>query len=173
MAALGHLAVGLVAGRAHRRGRPAAAMALLVALSYLADLDAVGLRLGVPYAAPFGHRGAMHSLAFALVVSLVVLAVEAARGRPALGIFGWALLVMATHPLLDAATDGGMGVALFWPLSDERVFLPWRFLPVAPIGPGIFSARGLHVVLVELAWSALLLGWALWPRGADARARAA
>ncbi|HYX92236.1 MAG TPA: hypothetical protein VE782_11770, partial [Myxococcaceae bacterium] len=43
------------------------------------------------------------------------------------------------HGLLDALTDGGLGAALFWPLTAARCFAPVLPIPVAPIGPGIFS----------------------------------
>jgi inner membrane protein len=46
-------------------------------------------------------------------------------------------------------TDGGLGVALFWPFTAERFFWPVQPLPVAPIGTGMLSWRGLYVVVVE------------------------
>jgi inner membrane protein len=58
---------------------------------------------------------------------------------------------MATHGVLDAFTDGGQGIALFWPFSNQRYFAPWTPIPVAPIGMGMLSQRGLHVILTELA----------------------
>lgn len=73
--------------------------------------------------------------------------------------------VVLSHALLDALTDGGLGVALFWPLSDERIFFPWRPIPVAPIGRRFFTTeRGLLVAATELAWSLPLLLFALWPK---------
>ena len=60
-------------------------------------------------------------------------------------------LVVLSHPLLDMLTDGGLGVALFWPFTPVRYFFPWTPLPVAPLGSGMLSARGVHVVLVETA----------------------
>ena len=57
---------------------------------------------------------------------------------------------MASHPVLDAMTDGGGGVALFWPFSDTRHFFPFRPIPVSPLGAGMLSARGLRVVTAEL-----------------------
>jgi len=128
-------------------------------LALLADVDAIGFRLGVPYAAPFGHRGATHSIAAAALAGLVVGLV--AR-RPRVGLVAFA--VALSHPLLDALTNGGLGVALWWPFSNARWFAPWRPIPVAPIGTRLFSARGLHVMLVELALFAPLLAWSLWPR---------
>jgi inner membrane protein len=110
----------------------------------LPDLDVLAFRFGIPYAAPFGHRGATHSLLFALVMGSLFGAVRRER-------FFWllAVVVALSHPLLDSMTDGGLGVALFWPFSNERFFAPWRPIPVAPIGAGMLSTRGLHVLAVE------------------------
>jgi inner membrane protein len=167
MASLAHVVVGLAGARALRTA-PRAALphfAALAGLSLLADADVVAFKLGIPYAAPFGHRGASHSIAFALGAGLLCAALlsrlgAASLGRAALVSCGVAL----SHPLLDALTDGGLGVALFWPFSDVRHFAPWRPIPVAPIGARMLSERGLRVALFELAWSLPLLLWALWPR---------
>ena len=35
-------------------------------------------------------------------------------------------------------TDGGKGIALLSPFTNERFFLPWRFVPVSPIGASRF-----------------------------------
>lgn len=58
----------------------------------------------------------------------------------------------ATHPLLDVLTNGGLGVALLWPWSHDRLFAPWRPIAVSPIGAGFFSARGLTVLWSESFW---------------------
>ena len=60
-------------------------------------------------------------------------------------------------------TDGGLGVAFFWPFSAERYFFPYNPIPVSPIGAHFFSDRGLHVFTTELAmlWlPALVIGGA-------------
>jgi inner membrane protein len=163
MASIGHVAVGMAAGRhfARRTASAGAArpMILFSLLSLLPDVDVVGFAMGVPYGAPFGHRGALHSLAFAAIVGL--LAVVLSR-RPSVALY--AGLVVASHGLLDAMTTGGKGVALLWPLTDERFFFGWRPIPVAPIGVGFLSARGLHVALVELVEFAPLFAYALLAR---------
>ncbi len=158
MASLLHVAVGVAAGRLWA-GRPSWRAALAwSALSMLPDADVLAFVVGIPYAAPFGHRGASHSLAFALACGL---AVGLVGRRARLGALVAA--VVASHPLLDALTDGGLGVALLWPLSDQRVFAPWRPIPVAPIGAGFLSVRGLRVALAELLPSLPLLVFGLWP----------
>jgi inner membrane protein len=61
-------------------------------------------------------------------------------------------LATFSHPLLDMLTDGGLGVALFAPLTNERYFFPWRPVEVSPIGVGFFSRRGLDVIFSEIIW---------------------
>ena len=46
----------------------ARAMLAFSALSLAPDLDVIAFRLGIPYSAPFGHRGAAHSILVALVL---------------------------------------------------------------------------------------------------------
>lgn len=168
MASLGHVAIGLVAGRAHGgRGRAAAAsMVAFCAISLLPDADVIAFAVGIPYEDAFGHRGASHSIAAALALgSLALLVPGQRRARTALLV----ALVAASHGLLDMLTDGGLGVALLWPLSDARWFAPWQPIPVAPIGAGMLSARGLYVVAVEALYFSPLVLWALWPRRSEDR----
>lgn len=75
-------------------------------------------------------------------------------------------MAVGSHGLLDALTDGGLGAALLWPFSNERMFAPVRPLPVAPIGARMLSSRGLYVATVELLWFLPLWAYALWPRRA-------
>ena len=167
MASLGHVAVGMALGRRYAHGRPARrgwAFAGLSALALLPDADVVAFRLGIPYAAPWGHRGASHSLVFAALLALgVALAVRATGGRGArAGLF--AFLALGSHGLLDTLTDGGLGAALLWPFSDVRLFSPLRPLPVAPIARGMLSTRGAYVLAVEALLFLPAFAYALWPR---------
>ena len=60
---------------------------------------------------------------------------------------------MPSHGLLDMLTDGGKGVALFWPLSGKRLFFPRHEIEVSPLRlDRILSARGLEVAASELRW---------------------
>lgn len=157
MAAIGHVAVGLAAAR--RSGWSWRTAAVFSVLSLLPDADVLAFALHIPYSAPFGHRGATHSFAFAALCGVVAWAVV--RDRRLAWLVG---LTVASHPLLDALTDGGLGVALFFPFTNERFFFPWQPLPVAPIGRGMLSARGLFVVAWEAAAFLPLWLYALWPR---------
>lgn len=165
MASLGHVAVGMALGRAVRPGAPLgqrwAPMLGLAALAMAPDLDVVAFKLHIPYGAAWGHRGAAHSLVLALLAGALVGLVARSRRT-------WLLATLAavSHGLLDTLTDGGLGVALLWPLDLHRYFAPWRPIPVAPIGVGFLSARGLGCALFELAGFAPAWVWALWPRKA-------
>jgi inner membrane protein len=112
---------------------------------------------------------------FAAVTAACVAVIAFPRARPLAHGFSrsraWLYLFLATasHGVLDAATDGGLGVALLAPFDAERVFFPFRPIAVSPIGASAFvSARGAAVLASELLWIWLpfaLLGLALWRRG--------
>jgi inner membrane protein len=160
MASIGHIALGLCAARWRHGGALPWRSGLLWSLVSLApDADVVAFVLRIPYAHPFGHRGASHSVGAAVLAGVVAWLLTRNRRDTAL-----AALVWLSHPLLDAMTDGGLGVALFWPVDDVRVFAPWQPIPVSPIGKGFLSARGLQVALTELVLFLPAWGYALWPR---------
>jgi len=170
MATLGHVAVGLAAARLSTGPTIPTARLLLarIGLALLAlapDADVVSFAFGIPYAATWGHRGAGHSLTMALAVGVVagIVAHHFKRGH-AVRVGLVVMFVVTSHGLLDIFTDGGLGMALFWPFTNERFFAPWRPIPVAPIGLEFLSGRGLLVLLVEAGYFAPLLAVAFWPR---------
>jgi inner membrane protein len=164
MASLGHVALGMAAARIHDHRRPpASSMAFWSALSLFPDIDVVGFRLAVDYGDPWGHRGATHSLVFAVALGVTVGLAARGFSRPAARTAIVATAVLASHGLLDTMTDGGLGCALLWPFELTRYFAPLRPIPVAPIGLGMLSAYGLIVVLVELAMFTPALLFALRP----------
>jgi inner membrane protein len=137
-------------------GRPRIPWPLLAAgvlASVLPDLDVFGRVLGVDASGDFGHRGVTHSLVFAALLGALA-ALEARRLKVTAGLaFGFVFLAAASHGLLDMATNGGPGVALYWPFSGERVFLPWRPVRVSPIGLSRFlHAGGGAVLRSEALW---------------------
>jgi inner membrane protein len=178
MASLGHVAIGLAAGRLYVSGagstpgdavdnrRLARAMFAFSVVSLCPDADVLAFPLGIPYDAPFGHRGASHSLVAALLLGVVTaLAWHRDRRPGVLRASVFTTLVVATHGILDAMTDGGRGVALLFPFSTRRIFLPWRPIPVAPIGIGLLGREGLEVLGFELvAFLPFLLYAFLAPR---------
>lgn len=120
------------------------------------DLDVIGFRFGIRYGDFFGHRGFTHSLLFAALLAAVVVALCFRHKLPAISpitLWTYLFLAIASHGLLDAMTDGGLGVAFFSPFDDRRYFLPWRPIQVSPIGLGrFFTQRGLSVLESEVLW---------------------
>jgi inner membrane protein len=121
--------------------------------SVLPDLDVIGFDFGIRYGDVLGHRGISHSLLFALGLSLVVTFAGPVSGRRR----AWACLYLffatASHGLLDAMANGGLGVAFFAPFVKQRYFLPFRPIVVSPLSAGgFFSARGLRVLKSEAYW---------------------
>jgi inner membrane protein len=126
---------------------------LTVALSVLPDLDVLAFNLGIPYEAVLGHRGFSHSLCFALLGGfLTALLTYRYFAMPwwLLGNFFFA--VTASHGILDAFTNGGLGIAFFSPVDTTRYFFPWTPIAVSPIGRSFFSARGWQTMQSELLW---------------------
>lgn len=129
---------------------------LAAACSVVPDFDTFGLILGIRYGDTLGHRGFTHSLLFALLAGLAVASVFF-RDVPRLSGRWWRLVIFfflatASHGLLDAVTDGGLGVAFFSPFDTRRYFLPWRPVEVSPIGLGFFGPQGLSVIRSEIVW---------------------
>ncbi len=143
------VAIGLGRGRIPR---PLLLAGVVAAM--LPDADVIGFRLGIAYADALGHRGASHSIAFALVLGLLALAPHHRLGAGPWRAGAFVALSALSHPLLDMFTNGGHGVALFWPIADARLFAPWPVIEVSPFARGFFSARGLQVLWSETRWIA-------------------
>lgn len=119
------------------------------------DLDVIGFRFGIEYGDLLGHRGLSHSLAFAGAFAGAIVLVRAWSLPPKTRLPAWLYLALATasHGISDALTNGGLGIALLAPFSNERFFFPWQPIEVSPIGLSqILSARGLDVLTSELVW---------------------
>lgn len=143
------LAIAVTAGPRRISPRVALVGALL---AMVPDADVIGFKFGVDYGAAWGHRGATHSIAIAVLVA-GLLAVVWKPARSGVGFFFLAF-AMASHGLLDMATDGGLGVAIAWPVSVAREFWPFTPIRVSPIGANFFSARGMETLYSEFRW-----GW--------------
>ena len=62
-------------------------------------------------------------------------------------------LLAASHGILDAFTNGGLGIALLSPFDPTRYFFAWTPIEVSPIGvKAFFSKWGLAVMKSELQW---------------------
>lgn len=151
---LSHPAVPLAIGLGLGASRiPPRLLAFGVLASIVPDLDVIAFRLGIPYAHEFGHRGASHSLALACLLGLVALAIAPAlrSGRGTAFIF--TAMAAASHGLLDMLTNGGLGVALWWPWSGERLFFDLRLIEASPLSlQRMFGPAGLEVLRTEVSW---------------------
>lgn len=161
------VAHGLLAAGAFRfadRGRNPGPLGPLAAGALCALPDADVLWWGLTtYGAPWGHRGMTHSLAAAAVIGTAAAFALRRRlsfrgGTPGLALF--LSLVVASHGLLDALTDGGRGVAFFSPFDTTRHFFPVTPIPVAPItfdltSPGLWDVFAVEALLIGPAAFAL------------------
>lgn len=137
-----HPAVALLKTFTHRV--PKSAVAAGAIGSVIADADVASFYLGIPYGSTFGHRGFTHSIFFAALLAAIL----GAPIRPRrFSTFAFIFACTMSHPLLDACTNGGMGIAFFSPFSNRRYFFPWRPIEVSPIG-----AVDLDVLKSELRW---------------------
>lgn len=149
------------------RGARKRLLILSAAASILPDADVIGFRFGVQYGDLLGHRGLSHSLLFAALLALAIaLAAFPAERRFSASwwrLWAWFAFITASHGVLDALTNGGLGIAFFSPFDETRHFLPWQPILVSPIGIAeFFDAYGLRVIrsevlVVWLPWAAAVL----------------
>jgi inner membrane protein len=153
-----HAVVGIGSGLIAQGSAMSARFRILSVLcSIVPDADVLAFRLGIPYSHWLGHRGFFHSIAFALLMGPLLTSVF----FPRLGWFsgGWWRLAVCfsalgvSHGLLDACTNGGLGIALLSPITNQRYFFLFRPIEVAPLGIRAFlSEWGIAVMESELLW---------------------
>ena len=134
---------------------------LSIACSILPDADVIGYYyLYIPYHHFFGHRGFFHSPFFAVLLSIFIVFIfyrkEVTFSKQWWKYVLYFFILTTSHGLLDALTNGGYGIALLSPITNNRYFFPWTPIEVSPLGIiGFLSQRGLAVLTNEL-----LLIWA-------------
>ena len=123
--------------------------------SVLPDLDVLGFYFGIQYGDMWGHRGMTHSVVFSALLAGMLVGVWY-RGKPVVAmtkLFLYFFLCIASHGVLDAMTNGGLGVAFFSPFDTTRYFFPVRPVIVSPIGVSeFFSAQGARILASEALW---------------------
>ncbi|MEJ2661470.1 MAG: metal-dependent hydrolase [Desulfobacteraceae bacterium] len=164
-----HPAVALGASPCLRAARRRGTIVLTgMLLTMLPDLDVVAFRFGIPYGHMLGHRGFSHSILFAVIVSaLTALLFRQPRAGRWLLVWGYLFLCAVSHGLLDAMTNGGLGVGLLIPFSARRFFFGIRPIDVSPLSLERFlGGRGLAILQNELVvvWlpAAVLFVAAFW-----------
>jgi len=133
-------------------------------LPMLPDADSITFLFNIPYHHNFGHRGFFHSVFFAFIITLLVMVIFF-RDEKLFSKNWFAKLFLffgltASHGILDAMTNGGLGIALLAPFDNTRYFFPYRPIPVSPIGISSFlSSWGAGVLLAEIVslWIPLLI----------------
>lgn len=151
-----HAAFATIAGKGFFKKPVSFWFWLLTAVcAMIPDADVVSFSLGAERGGMFSHRGITHSIVFAILFGsfaafLVHKFLKTGLSLAKLVIFF--SLATLSHPLLDMLTNGGSGVALFAPFSNERFFFPRRPIEVSPIGLRFFSGRGFGVILSEFVW---------------------
>lgn len=151
---LSHPAVPLAIGLGLGASRiPPRLLGCGVLASIAPDLDVVAFGLGIPYSHDFGHRGASHSLVLAALLGLVALMIAPALRSGRGTAFLFTAAAAASHGLLDMLTNGGLGVALWWPWSGERHFFDLRLIEASPLSLSrFFGPAGLTVLWTEFTW---------------------
>ena len=127
----------------------------LASSAMLPDADSIGYFLGVPYASMFGHRGITHSMVFALLWAIIVVYFFFKNIKPTSlnGIALIAVFFLATlsHGVLDAFTNGGLGVGFFIPFTPTSYFFRYQPIVFSPISiTSFFSQCGLRVIKSEM-----------------------
>jgi inner membrane protein len=155
--AFAHAAAAAAIGCAFRwKGAPRRYWAAGIGCAIAPDLDSIGFAFGIRYGDLLGHRGLSHSLAFSLILAIAVSASFFRKElREGLGprIIAYLFLSTASHGLLDAFTNGGLGIAFFSPFDPTRYFFPFRPIEVSPINVRrFFQGRGPEVLLSEALW---------------------
>ncbi len=131
-------------------------------LSIFPDIDVIAFKFGIPYEHLFGHRGITHSIAFALLFSGAITWLITKSSK--LAIWLYLFICMVSHGILDALTNGGLGIAFFAPFSSERYFFPVQPIQVSTLHvQHFFSEHGVMVMKSEFlyVWLPLLALWGL------------
>lgn len=148
---LTHAALPLIAAWALGPKRVPRRIALAGAIiAVVPDLDVVGRAFGISADSLLGHRGISHSIILAAVFGLTAALVTKLGWQRS---FPFLFLSALSHGLTDMLTDGGKGIAILWPITEARIFAPFRPIEVSPILLRSFENGKLPLVLAsELIW---------------------
>ena len=160
-----HAAIGLSGGKIFSfKSMPKKFWFFAILLPILPDADSITFLLNIPYWHEFGHRGFFHSIFFAFIIVLLIMLLlfreDKIFSKSWLAKLIFFFVITASHGILDAFTNGGLGIALLAPFDNTRYFFPYRPIPVSPIGIGSFlSSWGASVLFAEIIciWIPLIL----------------
>ena len=125
-----------------------------VLLTVLPDLDVIAFKFGIPYSHMFGHRGISHSILLAFIASILFAVMNKQEGLGQnLLVWGYLFICGMSHGLLDAATNGGLGIGLLLPFSAKRFFFPYRPIEVSTLSISrFFNGQGGFVLHNEMLY---------------------
>ena len=155
---ISHAVVAVAAGITFApRDVPHHFWSLSIVCSMIPDADIIAFSFGIPYHHFLGHRGFFHSPFFGLLMSIFLVFVLFRNieifSKQWFFYFIFFFLLSASHGILDAFTNGGLGIALLSPFDHMRYFFPWTPIIVSPIGmKAFFSKWGLAVIKSEILW---------------------
>ena len=123
----------------------------------LPDLDVLAFKFGIPYGDFWGHRGFFHSIFFALLLGFLIATFfvrkEGLISKSYLFYSLYFFVVTSTHGILDAFTNGGLGIALLSPFDNERYFFWATPIAVSPLSIQAFlSSKGIAILKNEIIW---------------------
>lgn len=156
--ALSHAIASAALGKVYSGAKQPLKFWLLAAFcAVVPDADVIGFKFGIAYESLFGHRGFTHSIVFALLLALAVVVLffkdAAVNSKRFYLLVFFFFCCTVSHPILDAMTTGGLGVAFFSPFSNERFFFSFRPIKVSPLTiEQFFGEWGWRVIKSELVW---------------------
>jgi inner membrane protein len=118
-------------------------LAAAIVAAMIPDLDVMMHPLfNVPLNSAYGHRGALHSLSFAILLGVITTGFHRILKANRLAAAVVVAAATASHGLLDMLTTNGRGVAYLWPISSMRIYADWRPLP------GSLESNGLRLTAI-------------------------
>jgi inner membrane protein len=156
--AITHAIVGISSGLAVSKGSaPKRFWAMSMICAMLPDLDVLTFKFGISYGSFWGHRGFFHSIFFAVLLGGIVATAffrkEGIFSKSWVFYFLYFSVVSSTHGILDAFTNGGLGIALLSPFDNERYFFWATPISVSPLSVKAFiSGRGAAILKNEILW---------------------
>lgn len=149
-----HSLVGIAAGMAFAPPKmPRRFWDLAIICAIFPDIDVIFFRFGIDYGHFLGHRGFFHSPFFAFLLAMTVVLIFYRTEKRWWAYLIFFFFVTATNGILDAFTNGGLGVAFLAPFSNKRYFFPWRPIAVSPIGAKWFFTKwGMKALMSDVIW---------------------
>ncbi len=149
-----HAFAAFAIGKSTLKKYPAKIALLGMLCAIFPDIDVLSFYFGIPYNSFWGHRGFIHSIPFAFFFSILITSLffkrEKIFSKSWFSLIAFFFIATVSHGVLDAMTNGGLGVAFFSPFDQTRYFFPWHPVQVSPVNVhSFFSEWGIRVLKSE------------------------